>query len=388
METTNYTRVTEFVLTGLSQTREVQLILFVIFLSFYLFILPGNILIICTIRLDPHLTSPMYFLLANLAFLDIWYSSVTAPKMLVDFFVERKTISFGGCIAQLFFLHFVGASEMFLLTVMAFDRYAAICRPLHYATIMNRRLCCILVAVSWMGGFVHSIIQVALIIRLPFCGPNELDSYFCDITQVVRIACANTFPEELVMIFSSGLISVVCFIALLMSYAFLLAMLKKHSGSGESTNRAMSTCYSHITIVVLMFGPSIYIYAHPFDSFSLDKVVSVFHTVIFPLLNPIIYTLRNKEVKTAMRKLINKYILCKEKWNIFDIFWKYDIFSSPSEDHCPKVGSICSGNNAAFTSSFYLSFPHFAFPLFLFMMVEKQRHQNGNKFTHAHPCSI
>ncbi|KAB1276997.1 Olfactory receptor 4M1 [Camelus dromedarius] len=255
----------------------------------------------------------MYFLLANLAFLDIWYSSITAPKMLVDFFVERKIISFGGCIAQLFFLHFVGASEMFLLTVMAFDRYAAICRPLHYATIMNRRLCCILVALSWIGGFIHSVIQVALIVRLPFCGPNELDSYFCDITQVVRIACANTFPEELVMIFSSGLISVVCFIALLMSYAFLLAMLKKHSGSGESTSRAMSTCYSHITIVVLMFGPSIYIYARPFDAFSLDKVVSVFHTVIFPLLNPIIYTLRNKEVKTAVRKLVNRYIFCKEK---------------------------------------------------------------------------
>ncbi|KAB0338193.1 hypothetical protein FD754_024745 [Muntiacus muntjak] len=255
----------------------------------------------------------MYFLLANLAFLDIWYSSITAPKMLVDFFVERKVISFGGCIAQLFFLHFVGASEMFLLTVMAFDRYAAICRPLHYATMMNRHLCCILVAFSWMGGFIHSTIQVALIVRLPFCGPNELDSYFCDITQVVRIACANTFPEELVMIFSSGLISVVCFIALLMSYAFLLVMLKKHSGSGESTSRAMSTCYSHITIVVLMFGPSIYIYARPFDSFSPDKVVSVFHTVIFPLLNPIIYTLRNKEVKMAMRKLVNRYSLCKEK---------------------------------------------------------------------------
>ncbi|XP_076982700.1 olfactory receptor 4M1 isoform X1 [Tamandua tetradactyla] len=229
MEPVNYTRVTEFVLTGLSQTREVQLVLFVIFLSFYLFILPGNVLIICTIRLDPQLTSPMYFLLANLAFLDFWYSSITAPKMLVDFFVERKKISFGGCIAQLFFLHFVGASEMFLLTVMAFDRYAAICRPLHYATIMNQRLCCILVALSWLGGFIHSIIQVAVIIRLPFCGPNELDSYFCDITQVVRIACADTFPEELVMIFSSGLISVVCFIALLVSYAFLLAMLKKHS---------------------------------------------------------------------------------------------------------------------------------------------------------------
>lgn len=226
MEPANYTRVTEFVLIGLSQTREVQLVLFVTFLSFYLFILPGNILIICTIRFDPHLISPMYFLLANLAFLDIWCSSITVPKMLIDFSVERKVISFGGCIAQLFFLHFVGASEMFVLTVMAFDRYTAICSPLLYATIMNRHLCCILVALSWMGGYVHSIIQVALIVRLPFCGSNDLDSYFCDITQVVCIVCA-TFPEELVMIFSSGLISVVCFIALLMSYAFLLAMLKK-----------------------------------------------------------------------------------------------------------------------------------------------------------------
>nr|XP_020742972.1 olfactory receptor 4M1 isoform X1 [Odocoileus virginianus texanus] len=308
METANYTRVTEFVLTGLSQAREVQLVLFVIFLSFYLFILPVNILIICTIRLDPHLTSPMYFLLANLAFLDIWYSSITAPKMLVDFFVERKVISFGGCIAQLFFLHFVGASEMFLLTVMAFDRYAAICRPLHYATIMNRRLCCILVAFSWMGGFIHSTIQVALIVRLPFCGPNELDSYFCDITQVVRIACANTFPEELVMIFSSGLISVVCFIALLLSYAFLLVMLRKHSGSGEGTSRAMSTCTTHVIIILLMFGPAIFIYTRPFTALSADKVVSFFHTVIFPLMNPVIYTLRNQEVKASIRRLLSRHV--------------------------------------------------------------------------------
>ncbi|KAM7150921.1 olfactory receptor 4M1-like [Macrochelys suwanniensis] len=307
----NSTRVTDFVLMGLSQRREVQLILFMVFLTFYIIILPCNILIIVTIRGDPHLTSPMYFLLANLAFLDIWYSSITAPKMQLDFFSEQKMISFGGCITQLFFLHFVGAAEMFLLTVMAYDRYTAICKPLHYTSIMNRHLCTILVLASWSGGFVHSIIQVALIIRLPFCGPNQLDNFFCDITQVLKIACADTFAEELVMIFSSGLISVVCFVALLVSYAFLLSMLKKNAG--DSSRKALSTCYSHITIVVFMFGPSIYIYARPFRSFSLDKVVSVFHTIIFPLLNPIIYTMRNKEIKTAMWKLGSRNVLCKGK---------------------------------------------------------------------------
>ncbi|XP_060110882.1 olfactory receptor 734-like [Heteronotia binoei] len=306
----NSSEVTEFILTGLSHQRGVQLFLFAVFLTFYLIVLPSNILIIITIRSEPHLSSPMYFLLANLAFLDIWYSSITAPKMLVDFFAERKIISFWGCIAQLFFLHFVGASEMFLLTVMAYDRYAAICRPLHYTNMMPRRLCIILVLFSWLGGFVHSTIQVVLILRLPFCGPNELDNYFCDITQVLRITCANTFAEELVMIFSSGLISVVCFVALLVSYAFLLTVLKKNSG--ELASKALSTCYSHITIVIFMFGPAIYIYARPFDEYAPDKIVSVFHTIIFPLLNPIIYTLRNKEITTAMKKVVHRYFLCKK----------------------------------------------------------------------------
>lgn len=307
----NSTEVSEFILMGLSHRRGVQLFLFALFLTFYLIVLPSNVLIIFTIRSDPHLNSPMYFLLANLAFLDIWYSSITAPKMLIDFFAERKIISFWGCIAQLFFLHFVGAAEMFLLTVMAYDRYAAICRPLHYSTMMSRRLCIVLVLVSWAGGFVHSIIQVVLIIRLPFCGPNELDNYFCDITQVLRITCTNTFAEEMVMIFSSGLISVVCFIALLVSYAFLLTVLKKNAG--EAASKALSTCYSHITIVILMFGPAIYIYARPFDEYAPDKVVSVFHTIIFPLLNPIIYTLRNKEITTAMKKVITRYCLCRKE---------------------------------------------------------------------------
>nr|XP_060638925.1 olfactory receptor 4M1-like [Anolis sagrei ordinatus] len=310
MESENSTGVTEFILTGLSHGRGTQFFLFVLFLTFYLIVLPSNILIIIAIRGDPHLSSPMYFLLANLAFLDIWYSSITAPKMLVDFFAERKVISFGGCIAQLFFLHFVGASEMFLLTIMAYDRYVAICRPLHYTNLMSRHLCIVLVIVAWAGGFVHSLIQVMLILRLPFCGPNELDNYFCDITQVLRIACADTFAEEMVMIFSSGLISVVCFIALLVSYAFLVTMLKKNAS--DSASKALSTCYSHITIVIFMFGPAIYIYARPFDKYAPDKVVSVFHTIIFPLLNPIIYTLRNKEITTVMKRVVTQHLVCKK----------------------------------------------------------------------------
>uniref|UniRef100_A0A8I5SZT1 G-protein coupled receptors family 1 profile domain-containing protein n=1 Tax=Pongo abelii TaxID=9601 RepID=A0A8I5SZT1_PONAB len=254
-------------------------------------------------------------------------------------------------------LHFVGASEMFLLTVMAFDRYAAICRPLHYATIMNPRLCCILVALSWMGGFIHSIIQVALIVRLPFCGPNELDSYFCDITQVVRIACANTFPEELVMICSSGLISVVCFIALLMSYAFLLALLKKHSGSGrrnedskqhssdriyppwsDSVSRysALGLCadlnflpyhpprkfphHFHHKVRPWPHSPPLFLSGQ----LGLPGCILLRHCgspdvgglplceeVIFPLMNPMIYTLRNQEVKTSMKRLLSQHVVCQ-----------------------------------------------------------------------------
>ncbi|CAO2590499.1 Olfactory receptor 734 [Lemmus lemmus] len=312
MEYINDTTVTEFVLTGLSQTREVQLVLFAIFLSFYLFILPVNILIICTIRLDHHLNSPMYFLLANLAFLDIWYSSITAPKMLVDFFVERKiiskVISYKDCITQLFFLHFLGGGEFLLLVVMAFDRYIAICRPLHYSTVMSPRACYAMLLAPWLGGFVHSVIQVVLILRLPFCGPNHLDNFFCDVPQVIKLACTDTFAVELLMIFNSGLLTLVCFLGLLTSYAVILCHV--HRSASEGKNKAISTCTTHVIIIFLMFGPAIFIYTRPFTALAADKVVSFFHTVIFPLMNPVIYTLRNQEVKTSMKKLIIRHIVC------------------------------------------------------------------------------
>ncbi|XP_068952818.1 olfactory receptor 4N5-like [Petaurus breviceps papuanus] len=301
--------VTEFTLLGLTKSPEIQLLVFILIFSFYMIVLPGNILIIITIRSDAALTAPLYFFLGNLAFLDASYSFVVAPKMLVDFLYEKKTISYQGCITQLFFLHFLGAGEMFLLVVMAFDRYIAICQPLHYATLMNRQVCYVLLLALWVGGFAHSIVQVALIVRLPFCGPNQLDNFFCDVPQIIKLACTDTFVVELLMVSNSGLLTLLCFLGLLTSYAVILFRVRGSSSEGKS--KALSTCTTHVIIVFLMFGPAIFIYTRPFRSFPADKVVALFHTVIFPLLNPVIYTLRNQEVKASMRKLVNRQVICR-----------------------------------------------------------------------------
>ena len=217
MERENSTEVTEFILLGLTQSQDVQLLVFTLVLIFYLIILPGNFLIILTIRSDPGLTAPLYFFLGNLAFLDASYSFIVAPRMLVDFLSEKKVISYRSCITQLFFLHFLGGGEGLLLVVMAFDRYIAICHPLHYSTVMNPRTCNALLLALWFGGFVHSIIQVALILRLPFCGPNRLDNFFCDVPQVIKLACTDTFVVELLMVSNSGLLTLLCFLGLLAS---------------------------------------------------------------------------------------------------------------------------------------------------------------------------
>ncbi|XP_043842850.1 olfactory receptor 4Q2-like [Dromiciops gliroides] len=301
MDLENETMVQEFVLAGLSQTSSGQAGLFVLFFFFYVLTWMGNVLIMVTVASEARLhSSPMYFLLGNLSFLDLCYSSVTTPKLLVDFLAEKKLISYGECIVQLFFLHVIGAAEMFLLTVMAYDRYVAICRPLHYTTIMNRGICCVLVIASWLGGFVHSTVQTILTVRLPFCGPNQVDNFFCDVPPVIKLACTDTFVIELLMVSNSGLISTSCFVVLISSYAAILVKIRSKKGR----SKALSTCGSHLMVVTLFFGPCIFIYARPFSTFSVDKLVSVSYNVITPMLNPLIYTLRNKEVKAAMRKLL------------------------------------------------------------------------------------
>ncbi|XP_016055160.1 PREDICTED: olfactory receptor 4E2 [Miniopterus natalensis] len=306
MDALNQTRVTEFVFLGLTDNWVLNILFFMAFSAIYVLTLWGNILIMVAIAFTEHLHIPMYFFLSNLSFIDICHSSVTVPKMLKDLLLERKTISFENCIAQLFFLHLFACAEIFLLTIMAYDRYVAICAPLHYTNVMNLRVCIQLVFALWLGGTVHSLVQTFLTIRLPYCGPNIIDSYFCDVPPVIKLACTDTYLTGMLMVSNSGTISLTCFLALVTSYTVILVSLRKQSAEGRW--KALSTCSAHFMVVVLFFGPCIFIYTRPDTSFSLDKVVSVFYTMVTPLLNPLIYSLRNEEVKIAIKHLCQRQV--------------------------------------------------------------------------------
>ncbi|XP_063188425.1 olfactory receptor 4E2-like [Chroicocephalus ridibundus] len=297
----NFSRVTEFILLGLSDRRELQVLFFTFFFLAYAMVLLGNLLIIVTVRTDRKLSSPMYFLLCNLSFIDICCTSVTSPRMLVDLLSQRKAIAFEDCIAQLFFLHFVGASEKFLLTVMAYDRYTAICKPLHYTAIMSRQACWVLVSACWTGGFLHSIVQTLLTVQLPFCGPNKIDNYFCDVPPVIQLACTDIYVTAWLIVSNSGLIALVCFLVLVTSYTFILVTIRVRLTEGHW--KALSTCASHVMAVILFFVPCTFIYLRPFSTLPCDKHICVIYTVFSPVMNPLIYTLRNNEVKASMWKL-------------------------------------------------------------------------------------
>ncbi|XP_072479991.1 olfactory receptor 4K13-like [Notamacropus eugenii] len=310
MEMKNNTMINEFILLGLTNTWELEILFFVIFLLAYVSILAGNCLIILVVIFDSRLKStPMYFLLANLSFLDIILSTLTLPKMVIDFFRERKTISFWGCMTQIFLAHLLGGSEVILLIVMAFDRYVAICKPLHYTTIMNHRILVGSVLLSWMVGFVHTMSQMAFMVNLPFCGPNVIDDVYCDLPLVLKLACTDIYVLELLIVAFSGILSLIFFILLLVSYIVILVTVWHRSSSGLS--KVLSTLSAHITVVTLFFGSLLLIYTWPVSSYSLDKFLSVFYSVITPLLNPIIYSLRNKEMKAAMIRLKNQYMYSK-----------------------------------------------------------------------------
>ncbi|XP_063158647.1 olfactory receptor 4Q3-like [Candoia aspera] len=303
----NASRVTEFIFLGLSRSRPIQLLLSVLAMMCYAAILLGNLLIVLTVHIDPHLQKlPMYFFLANLSIIDTSVGSVVVPKVAADLVTCGRTISFGGCMSQLFFLHFFGGSEMLLLTLMAYDRYVAICHPLTYTTTMNRPRCIRLLCFCWAGGLLHSASQLFLVLGLPFCGPDELDNFFCDVPQVVKLACVDTRVTEILMVANSGLLSLVCFIILLVSYGIILSTLQGRFR--ESGGKALYTCSSHLTVVSLFFLPCLFVYLVPIFSSSLDKVASVFYTTITPFLNPMIYSLRNQEMKEAMRRVKKKFI--------------------------------------------------------------------------------
>ncbi|XP_069348525.1 olfactory receptor 4K13-like [Eulemur rufifrons] len=306
MEKRNHSMVSEFILLGLTESHELQILFFVFFSIIYISIMLSNLIIIFVVKLDPQLHSPMYFLLANLSFIDMSLASFATPKMIYDLISEYKTISYEGCMTQMFFLHLLGGSEMMLLVAMAIDRYFAICKSLHYQHIMGHRVCIRLALLSWTTGFVHTMSQMVFTVTLPFCGPNVVDSFFCDLPRVIKLACTDTYILELLVIANSGILSLFCFIFLFISYGIILITVQHHSSRGSS--KALSTLSAHITVVVLFFGPCIFIYVWPFSSVSIDKLLSVFYTIFTPLLNPIIYTFRNKDMKKALRKIKIKHV--------------------------------------------------------------------------------
>ncbi|XP_052580924.1 olfactory receptor 4A5-like [Peromyscus californicus insignis] len=293
--------VTEFVLLGLTQDPAGQKALFVMFLLIYIVTMVDNLLIVGTVIASPSLDSPMYFFLAFLSLVDAVYSTVILPKLLTDLLWEKKTISFTACLVQLFVEHLFGGSEVFILVVMAYDHYVAICKPLHYLTIMNRQVCILLLLASWAGGLAHALLQVISVYIIPFCGPNVIDHFICDMYPLLGLACTDTYFLGLTVIGNNGAMSVVVFILLLGSYGIILNSLKTHSQ--EVRRKALSTCSSHVMVVVLFFVPCIFMYVRPVSNFPIDKYITVFYTILTPMLNPLIYTLRNLEIKNAMAKL-------------------------------------------------------------------------------------
>ncbi|XP_049746335.1 olfactory receptor 4C16-like [Elephas maximus indicus] len=303
--------VTEFILLGLTQDPVKKKIVFILFLLFYLGTLLGNSLIIVTIKTSRALGSPMYFFLFYLSLSDTCFSTSIAPRMIVDALLKNNTISFSECIIQIFSFHFFGCMEILILILMAVDRYVAICKPLHYMSIMNQRVCSVLVAIAWVGACVHSSVQIFLTLSLPFCGPNVIDHYLCDLQPLLELACTDTYVTNLLLVSNSGAICIVSFVLLMFSYVVILYSLRNHSAEGRK--KALSTCISHIIVVILFLVPGIFIYTRPVTTFPVDKMITVFYTIGTPLLNPLIYTLRNIAVKNAMRKLWSKKLISEDQ---------------------------------------------------------------------------
>ncbi|XP_057603183.1 olfactory receptor 12-like [Hippopotamus amphibius kiboko] len=297
----------EFVLDGFDGGLEAQALLFALFLALYVVAVLGNLTMILVITLDARLNSPMYFFLKNLSFVDLCYSSVITPKALANFLSSSKVITFEGCIIQFFFFSLLGTTEAFLLAVMAYDRFMAICSPLHYLITMCPSACACLVLGSYCAGCFNSIMQASFTFSLPFCRSNHIDQFFCDVPPLLQLACGDTSTSELVMFGICGLIIVATTLVVLISYGYIsVTILRMHSGTGR--HKLFSTCGSHMTAVSLFYGTLFVMYAQPgaVESMEQGKVVSVFYTLVIPMLNPLIYSLRNKDVKDALRRLGQK----------------------------------------------------------------------------------
>ncbi|XP_004482736.2 olfactory receptor 11H6 [Dasypus novemcinctus] len=301
--------VTEFVLLGFPGQRELQNVLFSLILMVYLLTLLGNGAIVCAVKWDRHLHTPMYILLGNFAFLEIWYISSTVPNLLVNILSETKTISFSGCFTQFYFFFSLGTTECFFLSVMAYDRYLAICRPLHYPSIMTGQFCVSLVCICWVSGFLCYPVPIVLISQLPFCGPNIIDHIVCDPGPLFALACVHAPSTELICYTINSMIIFGPFLSILGSYTMVLrAVLRIPSRAGRT--KAFSTCGSHLMVVSLFYGTLMVMYVSPTSGnpAGMQKIVTLIYSAVTPFLNPLIYSLRNKDMKDALKKVLGLII--------------------------------------------------------------------------------
>ncbi|XP_077003572.1 olfactory receptor 7A10-like [Tamandua tetradactyla] len=304
MESENETRVSEFILLGLSEDIEVQPLLFTLFLMMYLVTIIGNLLIILATISDVHLHTPMYFFLANLSFADICFTSTTVPKMLVNIQTETKTISYGNCLTQMYFCMVFGILDNCFLTVMAYDRYVAICHPLHYIVIMNPRLCGLLLLASWILSVLDSLLHGLMVLRLTFCTQLHISHFFCEFTQVIQLSCSETFLNDLVMYFATGILGGIPLTGILFSYTKIACSILRISSRGGKY-KAFSTCGSHLSVVSLFYGTAfgVYLSSAATQNTRASTIASVMYTVVTPMLNPFIYSLRNKDLKDALKMI-------------------------------------------------------------------------------------
>uniref|UniRef100_A0A8C4YBX7 Olfactory receptor n=1 Tax=Gopherus evgoodei TaxID=1825980 RepID=A0A8C4YBX7_9SAUR len=307
MEKLNSTTITGFILLGFSDIPSLQHLLFSVFLVTYIVTLAGNLLIIVLTLADPALHTPMYFFLRNLSLLEMCYTSVNVPKMLGNLLSRDKAISFIGCAMQRYFSFFLGGSECFLLACMAYDRYVAICKPLHYPVVMNRKVSTGLAAGSWLSGLLMSFGHTSMVFTLPFCRSHEINHFFCDIPPLLKLACGDTSHNEMAVFIMAFFFVIFPFMLILISYVCIISTILRMP-SGEGRRKSFSTCSSHLVVVTLFYGSACIMYLKPNSSYSADtdKFLSLFYTVITPMLNPIIYSLRNKEVKGAFWRLMGR----------------------------------------------------------------------------------
>ncbi|XP_029440519.1 olfactory receptor 6N1-like [Rhinatrema bivittatum] len=305
MGPSNHSTVTEFIIAGFSGIHQVWPVLFLLMLLAYLLIIIGNLVVFLVIQLRPRLHAPMYFFISVLSFLELWYTTVTIPKMLFNLLDTKKSISFSGCLLQVYFFHSMGVTEVLLLTTMAYDRYLAICTPLHYPVIMTPQLGIKLTTACWILGFLYRVPEIILISRLPFCGPNIIEHIFCDLSPLLTLACTDTTANIIIDFLFNACIITVTILLIVLSYVKIIRVVL-NSQSSEGRRKAFSTCATHLIVVVIFYGSVSFMYIRLTKSYSVnyDKTLAVVYSVITPLCNPVIYSLRNKEIREAIWKIV------------------------------------------------------------------------------------